>query len=111
MTLILSLYKITTTPARAINTATRLHSEKNMPHIISIADATRAQRALCGLLGQPEPTFTMPQFVGMLSDEIAALRLHGSDDNQIAAVICDSGIEITAAEIQEYFVDTTELRN
>lgn len=63
-------------------------------------EAIRAQQALRESAGLAPETFPIEAFVGMISDEIEALRAHGRTDEEIAKLICDhSNIAITAEEI------------
>ena len=48
--------------------------------------------------------FPVPAFVGMISDEIEQLRRLGRTDEEIAAMVREnSGIEINAAEIEQFY--------
>ena len=54
----------------------------------------------------PPETFPVAAFVGMISDEVEALRKRGHDDEAIAAVIREnSGIAISGAEIAENYAE------
>ena len=78
---------------------------------IVLTEALRAQKALRDLAGLPPETFPVEAFVGMISDEVEALRRRGHDDEAIAAVIRESsGIRISAAEIQANYAPP-ELRH
>ncbi len=56
----------------------------------------RAQAALRSAAGLPPEQFPAPAFVGMISDEIEALRNSGRSDADIADIIRESsGIEIS----------------
>ena len=69
-----------------------------------IEEALRAQKALRELAGMGQEMFPMPAFVGMISDEIEALRKRGHDDAEIARTISmHSKIEISADEIRAYY--------
>lgn len=53
--------------------------------------------------------FPVDAFVGMISDEIEALRSSGKTDEQIAALItANSDIQITAAEITANYATPEE---
>ncbi len=67
-------------------------------------EAIRAQKALRELAGLEPEMFPIQAFVGMISDEIEALRKQGRTDEQIAHTIsANSKIAITAAEIAENY--------
>ena len=53
----------------------------------SLADAMAAQGALRQALHLPPERFPLPALVGMLGDEIDALRAAGHPDDAIAALI------------------------
>jgi hypothetical protein len=74
--------------------------EKTYP----IQEALRAQQALRNLAGLEPEMFPVEAFVGMISDEVEALRKRGHSDAQIAKTIQDnSSIQITAAEVAAYY--------
>ena len=76
------------------------NSKKTYP----IEEALRAQKALRAAAGLGPELFPIPAFVGMVSDEIEALRKCGYTDEQIArTVIQSSAIEITADEIAAHY--------
>ena len=65
-------------------------------------------RAASGL--GPE-MFPIEAFVGMISDEIEALRQRGRSDEEIVRIICESSaIEITPAEIREHYASPAKRR-
>ncbi len=67
-------------------------------------EALKAQSALRDAAGLPAELFPMQAFVGMISDEIDALRSRGVDDDGIAAIICDhSAIQITSQQIRDFY--------
>lgn len=67
-------------------------------------EAIKAQNALRDAAGLSAELFPVPAFVGMISDEIDALRAKGVDDDGIAAIICDhSAIQITSQEIHDHY--------
>ena len=75
-------------------------SQQNSAKTYSIEEALQAQKALRAAAGLAPELFPIPAFVGMVSDEIEALRKRGYTDEQIARTVCQSSaIEITAAEI------------
>lgn len=75
-----------------------------MMKTIRIEDALKAQRALRDAAGLGEEQFPIPAFVGMISDEVEALRKKGKSDEEIARLIqSNSNIQITARDIQENY--------
>ena len=65
-----------------------------------VEEAVKAQKALRAAAGMGPEQFPVEAFVGMISDEIEALRKRGMSDGEIASVIeKNSGIEISAEEI------------
>jgi hypothetical protein len=74
-----------------------------------IEEALRAQQALRAAAGLSRELFRIPAFVGMVSDEIEALRKLGRTDEQIAHIVCQSSaIEVTAAEIAVNYASPVE---
>ncbi len=72
------------------------------------ASATTALRAALGLPAQRFPTET---FVGMISDEIEALRTAGKTDDDIASILRDRcAIEIDAGMLERYYAPPNERR-
>ena len=70
----------------------------------SLEEALKAQGALREAAGLEPELFPVQAFVGMISDEIEALRAKGIDDDGIAAIICDhSQIQITSQEIHDHY--------
>ena len=64
----------------------------------SLQEAVRAQAALRQMAGLGPETFPVQAFVGMISDEIEALRGQGRTDDEIAAAIsAHSTVAITAS--------------
>lgn len=77
----------------------------------SIQDALQAQSALRSAAGLEPERFPLGAFVGMISDEIEALRKQGKTDQQIASLIREnSAIEVTPAEIEANYA-TPEQRH
>jgi hypothetical protein len=75
----------------------------------SLEEAVRSQRALRKAAGLGEESFPVQAFVGMISDEIEALRGRGKTDEEIAALVkANSNIEITAEEIAENYASPEE---
>ena len=72
----------------------------------TLAESLKAQKAMRDELGLGEEHFAIPQFIGMVSDEIEQLRKKGWSDNQIAALVSTAtGREMDAASIGEHYVD------
>ncbi|WP_348263400.1 hypothetical protein P8935_02325 [Telmatobacter sp. DSM 110680] len=67
----------------------------------SIQDALQAQSALRAAAGLEPERFPVEAFVGMISDEIEALRTQGQSNEQIASLIRQSSaIDVTSGEIE-----------
>jgi hypothetical protein len=77
--------------------------------MISLQEALRAQKSLRTAAGLGEETFPVQAFVGMISDEIEALRNTGRTDEDIAALI-ESGSEIrlSAEDLREHYASPEE---
>lgn len=74
-----------------------------------VEEAVRAQKALRELAGLGPEMFPIQAFVGMISDEVEALRKQGHSDEQIAQTIAaNSKIAITAAEIRANYATPEE---
>jgi len=74
--------------------------EKTYP----LEQALRAQKALRDLAGLQPEMFPVSSFVGMVSDEIEALRKQGHSDKTIARTINEhSGIEVSAEELAAHY--------
>ena len=77
-----------------------MYSAKMYP----VEEAVRAQKSLRQAAGLGPEQFPIQAFVGMISDEVDALRKRGKSDEEIASIIRqNSSIEITAAEIAENY--------
>ena len=75
----------------------------------SLGQAMKAQAALRAAAGEGEETFDEQQLVGMLSDEIRALRASGSTDEAISALLkADADLDLPAETIGRFYVDTSE---
>lgn len=84
-------------------------AEISMTKQISLKDALLAQKGLRSAAGLGEESFPIEGFVGMISDEIEALRSQGKSDRDIAQLIrTHSGIEIDAAEITRHYAPPEE---
>ena len=67
-------------------------------------EALKAQKFLREAAGLAPEQFPIEAFVGMVSDEVDALRQRGRNDEEIAEMIRqNSAIVITAAEIAENY--------
>ena len=78
---------------------------------ITLQAALQAQNALRSSAGLEPELFPIPEFVGMISDEIEQLRNQGKSDEEIAAIIRSSSpIEITAHDISQHYAPP-EARN
>ena len=74
-----------------------------------VEEAIRAQKALRELAGLGPEMFPIQAFVGMVSDEVEALRKQGHSDEDIAETIkAHSNIAITAAEITANYASSLE---
>jgi len=83
------------------------HQEQTYP----LEQALRAQKALRDLAGLQPETFPVSSFVGMVSDEIEALRKQGHSDDAIARTITEhSSIEISAGDLAAHYA-TPEQRH
>ncbi len=81
------------------------------PRTFPLEEAIKAQKSLREAAGLPDEQFPIQAFVGMISDEIEALRLRGKSDQEIAALIRqNSTIAITASEIAENYAPPEERR-
>lgn len=75
----------------------------------ALEEALKAQRALRDAAGLGEEQFPIAAFVGMISDEVEALRKRGMTDDEIAQLIqSNSTIEISAQEIRENYSSPEE---
>ena len=74
-----------------------------------IEEALKAQTALREASGLGPEMFPIQAFVGMISDEVDALRKRGKTDEQIAQIIRgSSSIEITPEEIAANYAPPEE---
>jgi hypothetical protein len=77
--------------------------------LLPLEEALKAQKALRAAAGLGEEQFPIQAFVGMISDEIDALRERGKNDSEIADLIrANSSIEITPAQIAEFYATPEE---
>jgi hypothetical protein len=74
-----------------------------------LEEALRAQKALRSMAGLGPEQFPIQAFVGMISDEIEALRNQGRSDEEIAQAISqNSKIAISGTEIRENYASPEE---
>ena len=79
------------------------------PRTVSLSESLKALQALRDAAGLGPEQFPLPAFVGMISDEVEALRQQGRSDADIADMIqAASSIEISADEIAEFFASPEE---
>ena len=84
-------------------------SQPNNAKTYPVEEAIRAQKALRAAAGLAPELFPISAFVGMVSDEIEALRKRGYTDEDIARTVSQSSaIEITAAEIAENYASSED---
>ncbi len=80
--------------------------------VYPVEEAVRAQKALREAAGLGPEMFPVQAFVGMISDEIEALRGRGMTDEAIAGLIeSSSNIRITASEIAAHYASPGERRS
>lgn len=74
-------------------------------------EAVVAQRDLRHAIGLKSEQFSLPAFVGMISDEIEQLRSAGRDDQYIANTIREAiGRDVSAKDIATYYATPDERR-
>lgn len=74
------------------------------PKLYPLQEALKAQTCLRDAAGLGPEMFPVGAFVGMISDEIEALRKTGRTDDQIAELIGQSSaIQITGQEIADHY--------
>ncbi len=79
------------------------------PRTVSLAESLKALQALRDAAGLGPEQFPLPAFVGMISDEVEALRQQGRSDADIADMIqAASSIQISAAEIAAFYATSAE---
>ena len=77
--------------------------------MFSIDEANQAQKALREAAGLGPARFSVPAVVGMLSDEIEALRKAGRSDDEIADVIAAaSGKSVAGDAIGKHYAPPKE---
>jgi hypothetical protein len=81
----------------------------NAPRTYPLAEALKAQKSLRDAAELGPEQFPIQAFVGMISDEIEALRKRGTSDEEIASIIQQhSAIRISAQEIAENYASHDE---
>jgi hypothetical protein len=71
----------------------------------SVEDLVSAQHEMRSILGLPEERFSLPNFIGMLSDEIEQMRNFGISEELIAQTIMGAtGEVVTADQVQQHYV-------
>ena len=81
----------------------------NRDRTFLLGEALKAQQALRQAAGLGPEHFPVEAFVGMISDEVQALREKGWNDNQIAEHVRKSStIDITGEEISENYAEPDE---
>jgi len=77
----------------------------------NLEQALKAQQALRTAADLPDEQFPLQAFVGMLSDEIEALRKNNKSDAEIAGLINKAaGTQLTTAEISENYASPDSRR-
>ncbi|GGC96292.1 hypothetical protein [Aquisalinus flavus] len=77
----------------------------------TLDEAITAQKTLRRELNLGEETFEIPEFVGMISDEIEKLHSAGRSDTDIADIInAATGKAVTASDIAEHFSEAQAQR-
>jgi hypothetical protein len=79
------------------------------PRTYPLEEALKAQKSLREAAELGPEQFPIQAFVGMISDEIEALRKRGASDDEIASIIQrNSAIRISAREIAENYASHDE---
>ena len=77
--------------------------------VFTLQQALQAQTALREAAALPPEVFPLPAFIGMVSDEIEALRNRGKADEEIASMInTASGSQVSAADINEHYASAEQ---
>lgn len=81
----------------------------SQPKLYSLEEVIRAQRSLREAAGLGPEQFPLQAFIGMVSDEIEALRKKGKTDEEIASIIQQSSsIKISASQIADDYASPQE---
>jgi hypothetical protein len=75
----------------------------NVPKMYPVEEAMKAQKSLRDASGLKLEQFPIEAFVGTISDEIDSLRNQGKTDEEIASIVRNSAIDISASEIAEHY--------
>lgn len=74
------------------------------PRMFSLNESLKALNALRDAAGLQPEEFPLEAFVGMISDEVEALRMRGKSDEEIVSLIrASSTIDMSAAELSENY--------
>jgi hypothetical protein len=76
----------------------------------SAGDAATANAVLRAALGLAPQRFGTEQFVGMISDEVEQLRAAGKTDADIARILADGGLDVSADAIAQFYAGPEERR-
>jgi len=75
----------------------------------TLEQALKAQQALRDAAQLPAEKFPVQAFVGMLSDEIEALRRKGKTDEEITDLINGvAGTKLSASDVVNYYASSAE---
>ncbi len=96
--------------------AESIHKDTNAPdgleptapedQMFPLEEIMKAQNTLRGVAHMVPERFPLPFIIGMLSDEIEALRQRGRNDDDIAALISgNSLIKVEAETIRKYYAE------
>ena len=66
-------------------------------------DAARATTALRAAQGKGLEAFPAPVCVGMISDEVEALRAAGRSDADIVALLADAGVALSPDDLARFY--------
>ncbi len=81
----------------------------SQPKLYPVEEVVKAQKSLREAAGLEPEQFPIQAFIGMVSDEIEALRNNGRTDEEIASIIQqNTSIRITATEIAENYASPQE---
>ena len=81
------------------------------PKLYRLDEALRALESLRQAAGLAPEMFPVQAFVGMISDEVDALREQGRSDEEIVGLVrAGSGIELTVAELRENYATAEQRR-
>ena len=79
------------------------------PRAYPLPEALKAIAALREAAGLTPEQFTLPAFVGMISDEIEALRRRGRSDEEIATIVRrSSAIDLRADQVAQFYAPSEQ---